>query len=851
MPTEPTDSRADAGPLRRRVLRAGAAVVLWVAGCLGGESPEGTSGSPESTGAGETATPSPTITETSAPASAAADPDGGSGAVFYTPEPAPELPDQVEAFDPPALADVGGEAAAITRASRTAGPGTEIYVAGHGMTGELLVYGAGSGTELQTTVRPSGDVDADGGLVQLPTALPEWGLTLIYPTAEGAGRPAVVNRAEPWSALPSHPEPGETVTVIGRNLSHADGTETAWVYLNPTDETTTGQWAAVGDVNPYKVEFRVPELEDGDYEVWLHNGHGGQYGWCPLHAGFGGATTETNHFLTVGTTVDWDAGSTIDVTAEGADPSPGGDDTAAIRSALEAANEADVATVYFPEGTYTVSETLGPIKYRVRLRGDGAAVTTVRGHPDDPPDPTVRGTGHHIELRDITFKTAPDDAAENGAADGVKLYRSEDYPKGFTIQDCILKALGDQALRFDGGPTQVRFIDTDFIGGGVEIGTATEVLIEGCRFYGVKDLNIILYGLGNRAFIMKNSEGHNWTNEPGEYAVGRWYTIAGWQRQANCYIGNCKTVDLGPRDGLSDQNQGEQIMFEFYKSVGQQGIEGAGPQSVTFKRAMPEDDVRWYGTAVVTAGRGIGQYRQIGPYDPESGEAKLKRPWDIVPDSESTVAVMRSVNRMVLYGNEFTGRDRMWQADHHIASNGITMFGPALDMIVDSNTFRKVGGGITAFGLGGHASNRTGWKQYFHLYRNNTIEQVKKAVRFRGAGVGKEQDAPGPTGFGWSVRSNRIRTTREAAVHIGQGTVEGNRFRAIDRLTIENNELRNIPTGVDIQGTDASIGAVAILRNSITRGTADPTESEGISVPPAVRLADNEISGFETSISNE
>ena len=33
-------------------------------------------------------------------------------------------------------------------------------------------------------------------------------------------------------------------------------------------------------VNPYKVDFTVPaDLQNGNYEVWMHNGHGGHYGW--------------------------------------------------------------------------------------------------------------------------------------------------------------------------------------------------------------------------------------------------------------------------------------------------------------------------------------------------------------------------------------------------------------------------------------------------------------------------------------------------------------------------------------------------------------------------------------------
>ena len=39
-------------------------------------------------------------------------------------------------------------------------------------------------------------------------------------------------------------------------------------------------WATVTSVNPYQVNFTVPSnLPDGNYNVWIHNGSGGEYGW--------------------------------------------------------------------------------------------------------------------------------------------------------------------------------------------------------------------------------------------------------------------------------------------------------------------------------------------------------------------------------------------------------------------------------------------------------------------------------------------------------------------------------------------------------------------------------------------
>ena len=95
--------------------------------------------------------------------------------------------------------------------------------------------------------------------------------------ANGVGYPAAINRTDAWWLGPQLAAVGETISVFGRNLSNQNGTTTSWVYIKPPGYA--GQWVTPTSVNPYQVSFTVPSLSTGSYEVWIHNGHGGHYGW--------------------------------------------------------------------------------------------------------------------------------------------------------------------------------------------------------------------------------------------------------------------------------------------------------------------------------------------------------------------------------------------------------------------------------------------------------------------------------------------------------------------------------------------------------------------------------------------
>ena len=176
-------------------------------------------------------------------------------------------------------------------------------------------------------------------MITLDSALPDDSMYLVWARNDaGVGYPFALNKTESWWIGPAAAVVGDTVSVYGRNLSHDNGTATSWVYLKPS--SGAGQWITPTTVNPYKVAFTVPSLANGDYEIWVHSGHGGAYGWS-------GPLT-----LTVqDPEISW-VGSTIDVTDYGATGDGETDDGAAIQDAIDASGNWD--TIYFPAGMYLV-----------------------------------------------------------------------------------------------------------------------------------------------------------------------------------------------------------------------------------------------------------------------------------------------------------------------------------------------------------------------------------------------------------------------------------------------------------------------------------------------------------------
>src|SRR4029077_6850294 len=114
----------------------------------------------------------------------------------------------------------------------------------------------------------------------------------------------------------------------------------AYVYLQPQSGGALVA-ATVSSVEPYAVGFTVPSnLAAGNYNVYVHNGHGGAYGWSKA--------------LPLTVAAAW----VRDSNQIAVSPS-GGDDSGAIQAALKTqAAKANGGVVSLAAGTYVIHSML-------------------------------------------------------------------------------------------------------------------------------------------------------------------------------------------------------------------------------------------------------------------------------------------------------------------------------------------------------------------------------------------------------------------------------------------------------------------------------------------------------------
>ena len=231
------------------------------------------------------------------------------------PNPEPTLPVQMDTFAPPVDSSTPSVSApAFAEWTRSGKPNDTLVATGSqftnysgadaGKDSEFLMYGqttSGNGVLADASVQRL-DGSAQKAALTLSTNLPAWSTYFLWPkNSNGYGYPVAVNRTDAWWLGPSTAAAGATVSVYGRNLSYQNGTTTSWIYIKPAGEA--GQWVTPTSVNPYQVSFTVPSLANGSYEVWIHNGHGGHYGWSgpfalTVNGGPGWTSTRTTSKIT-------------------------------------------------------------------------------------------------------------------------------------------------------------------------------------------------------------------------------------------------------------------------------------------------------------------------------------------------------------------------------------------------------------------------------------------------------------------------------------------------------------------------------------------------------------------------
>lgn len=677
---------------------------------------------------------------------------------FPLPNPEPALPSWVDAFSPPSFT-TSTSAPAAAAVSKTADRDEVVSMTGvdlNSVTGFDVFSQASSAAGGAVVSVNALRADDTAATMLLPASLPDWSMYLVWPERKGLrGKPFAINRTEAWWLGPDNAAAGTTISVYGRNLSRSNGTSTSLIYIKPIQGT--GRYVTPVSVNPFKVDFQVPDLAAGSYEVWIHNGHGGRFGWGePLR-------------LQVLTASPW-AGQdrqVFDVKRHGAAGNGIADDTAAIEAALTAAGNAAPATVYFPSGTYIVTSGL-KAPDNVRWLGDGMDFSKLRLGK------TINGSMISGADRNAQFERLTLDA--NGKTARPLMWVPSVV--NLRLQSARLNAWGIQALEAHDA-SGLYFDSSELIENGSFYGSSRQIFMTGNRFrmtgYGESVVSL----WGGRDFSMTGNDLANADeNRDDGHGIGRFFVAQGhFGSMKNMYWGNNASHQAAPHDcSKVDCNKGEQICFEMVGSQLQTGFKGATANTISFN-SISASTKAGGADLVIVGGRGAGQRRHI--VSVSENTATLDEAWNVMPDSSSRFALAATASQLAIYNNAFEGRPSYFQ--HDSDSTAVLLYGNVYDAVVDHNKISQMRHGMMTVAL----ESTSGLSPFFLQYSNNTVTNSNSGLY-----VGTTFTNSGIAGV-WGGLGNIYRkNTFNNLAHIGveyeswgyngadyNGTVfEGNRF---------------------------------------------------------------------------
>lgn len=611
----------------------------------------------------------------------------------FSPNSVPALTQRVDYFEPSFVKVVdrtteNKSLPVISEWTRTAKPSDTVVLTGwhlsqlkgnkFGGDTEFWVYGQtnrDNGVLLKSQIQ---QLENNVIKITLPASLPKGSAYLLWAkNSAGYSQPVMINQTEAWWVGPNAATRGQITSIFGRNLSEDGGTKNTNVYLEDTEGN--GYWTQVVAVNPYKIDFRVPQkLANGIYKVWVHNGDGGRYNWSkPL-------------LLTINNGLKY-TGSVFNVKDFGAVGNGVTDDTQAIQNAIQIASQHNMATVYLPTGKYTVKKTLFLGERKVRWLGDGKDWTTIKAADSFAQDYLFQGEGRN----QITFQNLTLDANYKNAK-SINTVTHIRFSSDIQYLNVRINAEGTQPFDWHGN-NRVFLKNSEVIGKSSFLGTAKQIFIDKTKFFGTNYTDNLLHGFGTRMLSITNSTAQNLdTSSPnnGKWVKGRFFTDQPhWGISQYHYIGGNKTINMAPPpvDGI-DRNSGEQIMWEASDTSKFLGVvTAATDKTVSFKNPASVDS-NWLLTIV--GGKGIGQSRQVKSFD-TSNTYQVYEQWNVPPDKSSRIVASKIPSKVVVYNNVLDGTEEAYNSPTHVASAGVQTFLGAADMIIDSNIFHELRAGIS------------------------------------------------------------------------------------------------------------------------------------------------------------
>ena len=718
----------------------------------------------------------------------------------FAPKSNPALPTGKDIFTPSFVVNDAGNSSrpAIAEWTRTGKAGETIVLTGWQLDAstKFFVYGQTNGTNGALLEAKIQKLNGNVAAITLPTALPQGSDYLLWAqNSSGYSQPVMINQTEAWWVKDTSSR-GQIASVFGRNLSQDGGTQNSQVYLE--DSTGKGYWAQVVGVNPYKVDFKVPDtLANGDYQVFVHNGDGGQYGWSkPLT-------------MTIDNGLNY-TGTVFNVKNYGAKGDGVTDDTAAINAALTAADNTPWATVYLPKGTYAINDALFPGWDQVRWLGDGKDITTIKAANGSSQQYLFLTNG---SVNQITFQDMTLDA---NAQNATNMTTTSYIRNSFNLQYLNVKINGEGTNPIDWHLDHgVSMKNSEVIGKENFLGTAQQVFIDGTKFYGTEYSTAILMGRGTQMVSITNSTAQNLdASDPsnGKWVNGRFFVDQGkWALAHNQYLGNNQTIDLATSSTSWDQNAGEQILWEQGDSISTLLGTVTATTANTVSVNAPSSAVNDLYNISIVGGKGIGQTRQVQSLNQST--YTIYDNWNVQPDSSSVIVANQNISNAVVYGNSLDGLSDY--NTRQTASAGVQTYFGSSDLIVDNNTFNQLRAGVYLWSGGyGTTDNIDNNPINFTQISNNVFTNDLAGVSIATSGQ------QGTSTLGSSIRNNNFNNV-DSALSVWPASDSSTNSLPIANMNVfENNILGT--GGVSIDQGNGNIQNTIFLNNTSLNGPLNP-----------------------------
>jgi len=532
------------------------------------------------------------------------------------------------------------------------------------------------------------------------------------------------------------------------------------------------------------------DLPLGEYQVYAHNGFGGDVAWSAPVA------------LTVAALEEWPQ-TVFSVKELGAAGTGDSDDTPAFQSALAAAEKNGGGIVYAPRGRYQIKGML-VLPPMTLLRGEKHELTCLCWEDTPaPPEALIKGT-RAFGIEDLTIYAAHythvivgnQPPKESGDVHVRRVWVRADIYRGqhtpAEIAERLEKALklstgGGDTIRL-GGPN-IEITDCDLYGSGrsLFLSRVRGGLVRGNSFYNGRWGWYCISGSDGLVFEDNSLTGADLMSTGGGINC-----LDGSPYSQNVYFARNKFRLLHgwDREAITSDAGGEVYAGPMTK------VEGT---TLILPKAPKWEDRDWHGAAVfILDGKGAGQFRRVASW--KGAKVVVDRPWNIEPDAKSFVSVTMLQNHYLLINNEFTD------------TGGLQFYGTSIECIVAGNRGARMQG-FRGLGLWYNGYQPSWYCQFLgnevlegNYYHWSTATDAILEI----SGDAPGQVFPGPLNIGTVVRGNRLLNNAHIRVAVCRDAV------------IEKNNIADSDLGILVTKRNVDI----LLRENTFTNVKQETRDE-------------------------